>query len=157
MNDTVCVRNYNVSGKWVPGIIVSRTGPVSYVVQVSRGKVRHHFDQLCKRLDEFDADTVMVPESEGSETSAQASNACHGPVLEPCTAGHSVCSTDSPQASQDLLVQPRASVPASPITPTAHTSQSSAEPGDPGQMDRPLRRSQRSRKGPEYLADFELG
>ena len=38
LNDTVWVRNYNVSGKWVPGIIVSRTGPVSYVVQVSEGK-----------------------------------------------------------------------------------------------------------------------
>ena len=62
--------------------------------------MRHHVDQLCKHLDEFDADTVMVPECEESETS----NACHGPVIERCTPGHSVSSTDSPQASQDLLV-----------------------------------------------------
>ena len=129
--------------------------------------MRHHLDQLRKCLDEFDADTVMVLEREGSETLTEASNACHGPVIEPRTAGHSVSSTESYQASEDLLVQPCVSVPASPIIPTAHTSQSSAEPGtlttqpaepgDPSQMDRPLRRSQRSKKIPEYLADFELG
>ena len=39
---------------------------------------------------EFDADTVMVPEREGSETSTEASNACHGPVIELYTAGYSV-------------------------------------------------------------------
>ena len=81
LNNTVWVRNYNVSGKWVPGIVVSRTEPVSYVVQDSEGKVRRHVDQLCKCLDEFDAYTVMVPECEGSETSTEASSACHGPVI----------------------------------------------------------------------------
>ena len=81
LNNTVWVKNYNVSGKWVPGIVVSRTEPVSYVVQDSEGKVRRHVDQLRKCLDKFDADTVMVPEREGSETSTEASNACLGPVI----------------------------------------------------------------------------
>ena len=37
LNDTVWViiRNYNASGKWIPSVIVSRTGPVSYVIQVN--------------------------------------------------------------------------------------------------------------------------
>ena len=90
-----------------------------------------------------------------------------GQLLSYTQLGTALSSTDSPQASQDLLVQPRASVPASPVIPTAHTNLSSAEPGtlttqpaepgDPGQMDQPLRRSQQSEKRPEYLADFELG
>ena len=100
--------------------------------------MRCHVDQLRKRLDEFDADTVMVPEREGSETSTETSNACHGPVIQSCTAGHSVSLTDSPQASQDLLVQPHASsVPAH----TSTLSTQPAEPGCPGQMDRSLHRS----------------
>ena len=39
-------RNYSVSSKWVPGIVIGRQGPLSYLVQTERGEWRRHIDQL---------------------------------------------------------------------------------------------------------------
>lgn len=50
INDSVLVRNYRGSPKWVRGTVLKKTGPVSYKVLVStpRGKFiwRRHLDQL---------------------------------------------------------------------------------------------------------------
>lgn len=41
------VRNLHPGDKWVPGTIIERTGPLSYVVQVAGGQIwRHHIDHL---------------------------------------------------------------------------------------------------------------
>ena len=37
------VRNLHPGDKWVPGTIIERTGPLSYVVQVAGGQTwKHH-------------------------------------------------------------------------------------------------------------------
>ena len=43
----VMVRNLRVGDKWVPGTIMKRTGPLSYLVQVAGGQMwKRHIDQL---------------------------------------------------------------------------------------------------------------
>ena len=47
VDPTVIARNYNGSTKWVPGIIRTQLGPLSYEVEVKPGFVwRRHTDQL---------------------------------------------------------------------------------------------------------------
>ncbi|XP_069140969.1 uncharacterized protein [Argopecten irradians] len=48
--ETVNVRDYRLSGeKWIPGTIESKTGPLSYRVNVGNGAVwRRHTDQIIK-------------------------------------------------------------------------------------------------------------
>ena len=50
---TVQCRDYRSGqAKWMPGMIVSRTGPVSYVVKTEIGESwRRHIDQICSFLD----------------------------------------------------------------------------------------------------------
>lgn len=47
--DLVYVRDFHCSNKWVPGIIVSVTGPLSYTVKIESGVVRRHIDHLRAR------------------------------------------------------------------------------------------------------------
>ena len=48
----VMVRNLRPGDKWVPGTIVERTGPLSYLVQVGRGKTwKLHIDHLRQMND----------------------------------------------------------------------------------------------------------
>ena len=43
----VMVRNFCAGDKWVPGTIMERTGPLSYLVQVTGGLMwKRHIDQL---------------------------------------------------------------------------------------------------------------
>ena len=47
VDQTVIARDYNGSTKWVPGIIRTQLGPLSYEVEVKPGFVwRRHTDQL---------------------------------------------------------------------------------------------------------------
>ena len=55
--DTVFVKNFQSGDKWLPGVISKRTGPVSFVVQLSDGRERRcHQDQLQKRTVEVTVD-----------------------------------------------------------------------------------------------------
>ena len=43
----VIVRNLCAGDKWIPGTVMERTGPLSYLVQVARGQMwKHHINQL---------------------------------------------------------------------------------------------------------------
>lgn len=47
MGDSVLTRNFSLGPKWIPGIIESVTGPVSYKVMLGDGRVvRRHVDQI---------------------------------------------------------------------------------------------------------------
>ena len=49
----VWVRNYNGEKKWIPGIVVKKTRPVSYQVKVEHDRVwKRHADQLRHRVKE---------------------------------------------------------------------------------------------------------
>ena len=50
VGQAVMARNYGSGEKWLPGIIIGRQGPVSYLVQTERGEWRRHIDQLRARI-----------------------------------------------------------------------------------------------------------
>lgn len=61
VNDSVLVRNFSQRGdKWVPGVVVETTGPVSYKVRTaSLGIVRRHRDQVRVTSSHDDATDVV--------------------------------------------------------------------------------------------------
>ena len=61
VGDNVFVRNYHRGERWLPGVIKRKTGPVSFVVQLTDGRDRRcHQDQLRRR-------TVTSEDSDDSE------------------------------------------------------------------------------------------
>ena len=69
--DTVFVKNFQSGDKWLPGVISKRTGPVSFVVQLSDGRERRcHQDQLQKRTVEVTVDSPVETETPVPRTSA---------------------------------------------------------------------------------------
>ena len=69
--DTVFVKNFQSGDKWLPGVISKRTGPVSFVVQLSDGCERRcHQDQLQKRTVEVTVDSPVETETPVPRTSA---------------------------------------------------------------------------------------
>ena len=49
LGQPVMTRNFRPGPDWVPGIIVTKSGPLSYVVKVGNGQVwKRHVDHLCK-------------------------------------------------------------------------------------------------------------
>jgi len=48
VGDTVWARCYNGRNKWVKGVVVRVTGPLSYQVEVEGGIIRRHVDQMVK-------------------------------------------------------------------------------------------------------------
>ena len=64
--DHVMVRNQSAGPKWLPGVIVERSGPVSFHVQLEDGRRRRcHQDQLLSR-------TVDVRQDDENEVSSNA-------------------------------------------------------------------------------------
>lgn len=57
VGDKVWMRNYSASGvdKWIPGEIVSKMGPLNYVVKAHNQKHRSHVDQLKRRVSNSDS------------------------------------------------------------------------------------------------------
>ncbi|XP_070377059.1 uncharacterized protein [Dermacentor albipictus] len=65
VGDRVFVRNYLYGPKWLPGIVDSVTGPVSYLVVTKDGRRwRRHVDQLRSRSASYALDTGMCEEEE---------------------------------------------------------------------------------------------
>ena len=72
IGDTVFVKNYHSGDKWLPGVIQKKTGPVSFVVKLTDGRVRRcHQDQVRRRSVEVSQDDsvdseILVPPIEVS-------------------------------------------------------------------------------------------
>ena len=68
IGQSVMVRNYREGSKWVPGVIIENTGPVSYVVKTSDGLVwRRHVDQIREYVSEqmsASRNLTSVPQSD---------------------------------------------------------------------------------------------
>ena len=57
--EKVWVRNYNGEKKWIPGIIIKKTGPVSYQLTVEHDRLwKRYADQLSHRVEECVTDTM---------------------------------------------------------------------------------------------------
>ena len=66
------VKNYHHGDKWLPGMIQKKTGPVSFVVKLTDGRVRRcHQDQLRRRSVEVHLDSPV--DSEVSVSPAEVS------------------------------------------------------------------------------------
>ena len=53
IGQSVMVKNCCEGSKWVPGVIIENTGPVSYVVKTLDGSVwRRHVDQIREYVSE---------------------------------------------------------------------------------------------------------
>ena len=87
VGERVTARNYSRGGKWVAGVILEKTGPVSYKVQINGGIIRRHVDQLRMdgrtedvKRDTCEAPTVLehVPESQSDRARHESS-----PVEDP--------------------------------------------------------------------------
>lgn len=84
VGERVTARNYSRGGKWVAGVILEKTGPVSYKVQINGGIIRRHVDQVRRdgrtedvKRDTCEAPTVLehVPESQSDRARHEASPA----------------------------------------------------------------------------------
>ena len=49
VNDTVWVRNYARGSRWIPGVVIEKSGPLSYDIEVNGSMVKRHIDQLRRR------------------------------------------------------------------------------------------------------------
>ena len=57
----MAVRDYRGQYRWIPGVITSKTGPISYKVSIAPGNVwRRHTDQIRS------ADFALQPDSQGT-------------------------------------------------------------------------------------------
>ena len=63
VGDDVFVLNYQTGERWLPGVICTKTGPVSFIVKLTDGRERRcHQDQIRKRT--LSMDTSPEPEIE---------------------------------------------------------------------------------------------
>ena len=60
--DQVYAKNFSSGSKWLTGRIVNVTGPVSYVIELSNGRlIRRHVDHIRMKLDFEIPDVPIVP------------------------------------------------------------------------------------------------
>ncbi len=65
------VRDFRHRNKWIPGIVVNKSGPVSYRIRTDSGIVlRRHVDHVTKRLDPT---TQTEPDSTHTDTDTDTS------------------------------------------------------------------------------------
>ena len=63
IGNNVFVKNYHHGDKWLPGVIQKKTGPVSFVVRLTDGRLRCcHQDQLCRHSVEVHMDSSVESE-----------------------------------------------------------------------------------------------
>ena len=69
VGDSVFVKYYRHGDKWLPGVIQKNTGPVSFVVKLTDGRVRRcHQDILCRCSMEVHMDSSAELEVSVSQT-----------------------------------------------------------------------------------------
>ncbi|XP_029551127.1 uncharacterized protein K02A2.6-like [Salmo trutta] len=66
-NDTVYIRNFTSSQRWLPGIILSQSGPVSFVVKLTDGRV-------MRRHQDHGAAVGSSPSRKGPDADAESSS-----------------------------------------------------------------------------------
>jgi len=68
--DTVWIRDFRGTTKWISGVIVQNVGPVSYMIQLQDGTVhKRHLDHIHQRVDNPSAPTSSSNASQATEES----------------------------------------------------------------------------------------
>ncbi|XP_061883310.1 uncharacterized protein K02A2.6-like isoform X1 [Entelurus aequoreus] len=139
-DDCVYVRNFssNNNQQWLPGIILKRSGPVSYVVKLTDGRIfRRHQDHVRLRQD-TGSETDSSTEFPGAGPTAVGVGS---PESETRTEA-SVSSGEDGHSHTDIQTSPSLPTPDPPKSPTPAVSAGSPEV---------VRRSHRTRKPPDRL------
>nr|XP_050042740.1 uncharacterized protein K02A2.6-like [Dermacentor andersoni] len=136
VGDRVLVRNYLYGPKWLPGIVDSVTGPVSYLVVTKDGRRwRRHVDQLRSRSASYALDTGMCEEEESLVAFPAG-----------CSESGIPSSPEEPGRQNPREIREEAATPSAEPVSCGEDSEVSA----PLQVQRP----QRQRRRPAYLKDF---
>ncbi len=122
----VMVRNLRPGPQWIPGTIIERRGPVTYLVQVARDRIwKRHIDHLNKTTDTPQNQTTLLRPTIKAEGPAETPVSLPDPdassladtVPAPSTSG-----VPEPTPESDSPTDPEHKVPlqtpSSPPTPT---------------------------------------
>ena len=141
----VLVRNFRDGPKWVPGTLIARQGPLSFLVQVGEGiHWRRHMDHLLETVDS--PHDLSSPEAVPSFASVPSS----GPSSGPSSPESKIPSTPEPTSAEpELSPTPVTSVPESEPE-TVNPEPSATVVRTPSQRRYP----QRSRQPPERYTDL---
>ncbi len=128
VGQSVLVRNMHPGPDWIPGVILSQLGPVTYLVDLGEGRSwKRHVDHL-KRIE-------IKPPTQCSDTLAGS------PEEENWTPSSNATSGLPPPSGEEL------SLPSEPVA--VHPSTSSPTPVS-------VRRSSRQRKEPDRYEDTDM-
>ena len=137
VGDTVFVMNFSGKTKWLHGVIVEQTGPVSFRIRLEDGRVvRRHIDHVrSRRVNDEEEEESSVPEKTLS------------PELPP------EVPIQEDQPASDAQAQPHDAHAPPSDTHASPSDDANATPSDVRSDVPPtqLRRSERTRKPPERL------
>ena len=58
------VRDFRQRGKWIPGVVLRKLGPITYNVEVGNGKVwKRHIDHLTQRMEQLPVTEATLEDS----------------------------------------------------------------------------------------------
>ena len=147
--DLVYVRDFRFPKKWIPGVIVTVTGPLSYTVKIGSGVVRRHIDHLRARHNsQVDASDDVYVDNPNDSTSGPSS----APVVSPSSSDERAVPTADSSPSEPRVQTPPEVPPSIPSTvgsPVA-SAEDNDVPQPPVPISAPVRRSTRVRKTPDY-------
>jgi hypothetical protein len=154
VGDLVYARNHGSGESWLPGIIVSQTGPVSFIVELSRGGlVRKHQDQIRRRFttDALYRGTPSAPTLKTAEVSLQLPTAYASANM---ATNASTVDTESPLHEDVPSCETTdGSCPSPEETPKLQVDTSTLREQDSTAVPIPLRRSQRTPR-PRVMMDL---
>ena len=138
LGDSVLTRNFSLGPKWIPGLIESVTGPVSYKVMLGDGRVvRRHVDQILVKHQTPKEST----EGQHVDTAQQTQAA---------TQLETLLNVEEVVLSGDKMEEQAAAVAAEPVAESETVRETVLNRS-------PVRRqSKRGTKLPSYLKDFQL-
>ena len=147
VGEQVLARNYSGGAKWLKGVIVEKTGPLSYKVRIEGGIIRRHIDQLVAspvKPRKFDVGPeVVLPEEVGVDGFDRQSDANHDdsrvdiPVVLPTVQDAPI---DIPEVSNPVELE---------------ANESDSTPANDVDLGPVVRRSTRIPKPPPKLKDYD--
>ena len=134
IGDLVYARNFGRGEVWLPAKVVSKSGPLSYVINWdSSGYARRHVDQLRKRIPANESPTSSTPPIYTSGTSADASETDSCIIID---------TNDKREVRNASEIEIKRECPSSPVPEPVVVTHGHEEN---------LRRSTRARKPPDRL------
>ena len=168
VGDSVYFRNFSNGPKWLPGVVMQLTGPLSYTVKLPNGRwLKRHVDHILPQVGETEAPAIDA--SEITEKAAGIDdNHSHQPspqVLPPTLLGEDTPTSESNSPLNPPINSGTSEKTVQPIVvdkedvPRRRSSSERGPPNLESTTDLPLTpqaRPTRIRRLPEHLRDFML-